>query len=158
MADTIRYMEDALDAVKDYINDELDAMLATIESERDEAVPRIGHLVVGESVVQKWPRMEVLPGETVTDYGFDDAPLVNPWLRHQINLMISHTSGKTKEVEHALLRYVEGIHRITYDDSTYDGEFIWVQLLGEDYTPMMEDQEAKKMIQGVVVRLECKTR
>ena len=158
MAETIRYMEDALDAVKDYINSELNTMLATIESERDETVPRIGHLIVGESVVQKWPRIEVLPGETVTDYGFDNAPLVRPWLQHIINVMISHQSGKREEVEHALLRYVEGMHRITYDDTTYDGEFVWVRLLGEDYTPMMEDQEAKKMIQAVVVRLECKTR
>ncbi|MHA1882466.1 MAG: hypothetical protein ACTSUO_05420 [Candidatus Thorarchaeota archaeon] len=155
---TDRYMEDALLAVKAYLKSKLDDMLSTIASERSDDVPAIGYLTIGESRVAKYPRIEVLPDNTRPDYGFDDVPLTEPWFFHSIAVMVSHTAGKVAVVQNTLLRYVEGIHRITYADSTFGDAFVWVRLSGEDYTPMVENQETKKMIQAVVIQLECKTR
>ena len=151
------YMEDALDNLKNYYDDNLNGKLTTIESERGENIPRLGNLTIGESTVQKFPRMEILPDDTDHDYGFTDRPLTRPWLVHSILIWIEHTSGSKGVVRNTLMRYVEAINKLAEDNNNTFAGFVNVELGVEDYTPMIEDQKEKKMIQGVSIQMTCKS-
>ena len=150
-------MEDSLKAVKGFLDDNLDTSLGVIESEREEVVKRTGNLSIGESVTLKFPRVSVLPDTTDHDYGYDEKPLIRPWLIHNILIWIEHSAGKKEEVLYTLLRYVEAVNRLQEADDTFGETFVWVKLGAEDYTPLIEDRKEKKMIQGVSVQLECRS-
>ncbi len=152
-----KYMEDSLNGVKNYFNDNLDNMLATIESEREEVVKRVGHISVGESRKQIFPRISILPDQTDHDYGFEDAPLTRPWLIHSIAVLIEYSSGDLSDVRKTIMRYDEAVNRLQEADSTFENAFVDVQLGTVDYTPMMEDSSTKKMMQGLSVQLTAKS-
>jgi len=155
---TRRWMEDTLTTVKDYFDRYLDVKIDVIANERQAQVPHIQHTNIGETKTMAFPRIELLPDRTEHDYGFPNQPLTYPWLSHNLVVWVEYSSGSLESVRSTLMRIVEAINRITEDDDTYGGQIVDVRLGVEDYTPMMEDQENKKMIQGVSIQLTCRTR
>ena len=155
---TIRHMEDALDAVYDYFNSNLDAKIDAIEIARSVTIPAIGHIKARESRKQLFPRIEIIADRTVNNYGNESMPLTDPWKYHSITIFVSHKDADTENLTNVLMRYVEAIEDVTQDDDTYDSKFVWVRLGDADYGPMLEDQQDRKVLQGVTVELECRTR
>ena len=152
------YMEDALDAIYDYFNSNLNTKLATIRTARSSNFPaNIGYMKTKESQVHKFPKVTIIPDITEHNYAYEDKPLKRPWLYHNITVWIEHSSGSIDEVQETLLRYVEAINKLQEDDDTFDGSFVWVKIGVEDYTLLIENQKTKKMIQGVKIGLICNT-
>jgi len=133
-------------------------MIATIEAEVGESIERVGFLSRGETKKVIYPRIKILSDRTEHDYGYEDQPLTRPWLYHHFVLWIDYTSGSIETIENTLMWYIEAINRITEADASFNGAFVDVRLGGEDYTPMMESERTKELIQGVSIELLCKSR
>jgi len=151
-------MEDALDEVKDYLDSNLATYLTTVRTNRsDTDTPDPALICVGHSAKNLYPKMELLPESTPHDYGPDAAPLVRPWLTHNIIVRVTHRSTAAQLVEKALLRYSEAMNRLQEADDTFGGVFAWIQIGEEDYSPMMENQENREALQVLLVPLVCRT-
>lgn len=159
---TKRYIEDTLDGIKDYYGGEdfdvFNSMISTIETERSVDILRVGCMEVGESAKETYPKIEIVPDNTDHDYGFEGQPLVEPWILHHGLLWVTHRWADLSVLQRTLWRYIEAINRLNEADDTYGDRFVWVQLGTEDYTPMMQDAEARNMMQGVSVSFTCQTR
>jgi len=158
------YMEDTLETVVNYLNDNFVTMLTAIRTERDDTVTpdpaeqyddRIAKRGVTQS--NRYPRIEVLPLTMSHDYGPEDAPLIRPWLIAEVVLRITHVAAHISEVENTLLRYSEAINRLQEADDTFGDQFNWVQLGDEDYSPMTENQETRQLRQQVVISMTCRS-
>ena len=151
-------MDEARDAVYDYFNNNLDNKIAEIEAETGISIERIGYLSKGETKRPVYPRIKILADRTVHDYGYENQPLTRPWLLHYFVIWIDYTSGSIETVENTLMWYTEAINRITEDDASFNDAFVDVRLGDEDYSPMMESEKTKELIQGVSIELLCKSR
>ena len=153
-----QYMEDALDLVVSYLNDNFVDLLAAVKNERDDkTTPVPGVIHRGVSRRNAFPKIEVLPSGTGHDYGFEDQPLIRPWLLHNITLRITHQSARIDLVENTVLRYSEVVNRLQEDDDTFGGAFNWVQLQDEDYSYLLESQESKQMLAMMLIPIRCRT-
>ena len=155
---TRQYMEDALDEVKDYLDENFKRILTTVRTARkDKTTPNPGEISRGKSHINKFPKIELLPERTLHEYGDESAPLTTPWLVHGIVLSIVHQSSNVEVVEETLLRYSETINKLQEEDDTFGSVFSWITLGEEDYSPMMESQEERKAMQVVLIPLLCRT-
>ena len=151
-------MEDALEEVQSYFEDNFNSKLTTVKNERSDNITKPPAIIErGRTRKQTYPKIELLPSATGHDYGSSDAPLVKPWLLHEIIIVITHVSAQISTVENTLLRYSEVINRLQEDDDTFGQKFTWLQIKEEDYTPMVENQEDRKMMQSILIPIVCRT-
>jgi hypothetical protein len=132
-------------------------MLTTIKTERSDVTTETPNIYAGVNRAKKHPKIEVLPSEMRHDYGFEDAPLVHPWLIHHINLRITHVHPTVEVVQNTLYRYSETINRLQEADDTFGSVFVDVKLDDEDYSPMMENRESRELTQMLIIPLICKS-
>jgi len=159
-APTRKYMEDALLAVKDYLDDNLNTMLATIRSERGstDTPPNPGVISKGRTMKNLFPKVQLLPDTSPHDYGDQDyAAFVEAWVVHNIVISVTHRSANVDIVEDTLLRYSEAINRLQEDDDTFGNAFVWVRIRDEDWSPMITSQEERQMTGTLIVPIECST-
>lgn len=150
------HMEDALDNVKAYLDSNLTSMLTTIETERSVTIPRLVKTDTAFIVTKQLPVMEILPADSEPEYGDADAPLLEHWNYHTIDIMVTAAGVSHKEVEYTLLRYAEALWRLVNDDETLNEKFNRVYLGTADYTLMIETQEDKKIAQTLSQRIICR--
>jgi hypothetical protein len=151
-------MEDALSEIKDYFDDNFVTKLTEIRTARSDTDTEDPALINnGPSQSKEYPKIEILPGDTTHDYGFDDAPLLRPWLFHGVDIRITHSYPQITIVKNTLLRYAETVNKLQEDDDTFGEKFTWVQITAEDYSPMIENIETRELIQMVVMTLSCRT-
>jgi hypothetical protein len=72
-------------------------------------------------------------------------------------IRITHVASSISEVENTLLRYSEAINRLQEADDTFGDEFNRVQLGDEDYSPMIENQETRQLLQQVLISMTCRS-
>lgn len=152
-----QYLEDAMASVKSYLDDNLKAKLKSIASTRDVTVPEPALISIGPDRRKLHPKIEVLPDTSAHDYGFEEQPLIKPWMLHTITLAVTHTASNVAHVQFTLLRYSEAINRLQEDDDTFGGAFTWVQIGSEDFSPMVESQQSRQVMQQVLIPLTCRT-
>ena len=158
---TRKFMEDTLNSIRDYLRDEFKTTLATIRSERRLTKDELKDVALIERTVirapKAYPRIEVLPDGTDHDYGFEDVPLDEPWLFHDVIVWFTHRSGDQDEVRDTLMRYDEALNRITEEDDTYGNAFTDVVIGRADYSVMIEDERDKNVLQMLSVAIRCKS-
>ena len=158
---TRKYMRQALDAVKEYLDDTLPAKIEVIRGERDftvRDVPNLNNTTTKPTHKELYPRIEILPDRTEHDYSFPDQPLVKPILFHTIVLWITHRAGDIETVKRVLEVYVEAVNRVQEDDDSFGNEFTWVQLRDEDWSVMIEaERERAAFLQMVSIELNART-
>ncbi len=149
-------MEDALDGVKAYFDANLEAMLTTIASERSVTIPKWKSMDTAEIRSRQYLSIEILPDTTVPDYSDDESPLEEPWDYHNINVLITYAGNDAKDVQYTLLRYREAIKRLINGDGTFGDLFNRVRIGATDYSPMVEAQDNKKLVQIMFQDLEVR--
>lgn len=151
-------MEDVLAGIKAYFESDLEAMLGIIETERGATIPLWKNLETARIKDRQYPAIEIVPatGAIEYEYGEEDGPFIQPTEYHSVNATVSQVGSEYEEVQNDLLRYVEGIRRITIDDDTYGDRFLWVRLNGVNMDEIPSAQKSGKLLQKVVVTFRVK--
>jgi hypothetical protein len=149
-------MEDILAGIKAYFESDLPAMLTTIGTERGVTVPSWKNLDTARIKDRQYPAIEIIPRTIEYEYGEEDGPFIEPIEYHNAAAIISQAGSEYKDVQNDLLRYVEGIRRITIDDDTYDSRFNWARLNGMNMGEISEAQRGGKLLQQVIVELRIR--
>lgn len=149
-------MEDTLAGIKTYFESDLPAELTAIGTERSVTVPQWKLIDTARIKDRRYPAIEIIPRTIEYDYGEEDGPFIEPIEYHNAAVIISQVGSEYKDVQNDLLRYVEGIRRITIDDDTYGNLFNWARLNGMNMSEISEAQKSGKLLQQVTVELRIR--
>ena len=149
-------MEDTLAGIKAYFESDLPAELALIGTERSVTVPMWKNLDTARIKDRQYPAIEIIPRTIEYEYGEEDGPFIQPIEYHSAAAIISQVGSEYKDVQNDLLRYVEGIRRITINDDTYGNLFNWVRLNGMNMSEISEAQKGGKLLQQVIGELRVR--
>ena len=149
-------MEDTLSGIKAYFESELQTELAAIGTERGVTVPPWKNLDTARIKDRQYPAIEIIPRTIDYEYGEEDGPFIQPIEYHNAAAIVSQVGSEYKDVQNDLLRYVEGIRRITIDDDTYGNRFNWVRLAAMNLGEISEAQRGGKLLQQVTVELRIR--
>jgi hypothetical protein len=149
-------MEDTLAGIKAYFEATLAAELVAIGTERGVTVPPWKALDTCEVKDPQYPAIEIQPGAIEYDYGAEEAPLLEPAEHHQAFVEVTQAGSERKAVQEDLLRYAEGLRRITVEDESYGGRFNWVRLVRADFAGLPEAQGKGQILQKLRVELRVR--
>jgi hypothetical protein len=146
-------MEDALAGVKAYYQAELGDALSAIETARSVTIPRQKLMETAPIDDRQYPMIEILPQRQTYEYGSPEAPLTEEIADFSLLVAISHAGNLKSAVQAVLMRYVEAIVAITFDDDTYGNRFLWVKVAEAEYSDVTEPQESGHAEQRVAITL-----
>ena len=149
-------MEDTLAGIKAYFESDLSAELTAIGTERGVTVPQWKLLDTARIKDPQYPKIELIPRIIEYEYGDEDEPFYEPLEYHNAAAVITQVGSEYKDVQNDLLRYVEGIRRITNEDVSYGERFNWVRMAGMNMAEMPEAQEDGKLLQRVTVEFKVR--
>jgi hypothetical protein len=149
-------LEKALEGVKDYFTATLADELLQIEIEVGEEVPAYKAMDTFYLRYTDYPRIEILPFDSVVDYLGEDAPYDEGWDYHNVDIVISYANQDIKMVQYTLLRYRDALRRITKVDNTYGGRFNRVRLKTAAYSDVYQSQKDGKLVQQLIQGIEVR--
>jgi hypothetical protein len=149
-------MEDTLAGIKAYFESDLSAELTAIGTERGVTVPQWKLMDTARIKDRQYPKIELIPRTIEYEYGDEDEPFLEPLEYQNAAAVISQVGSEYKDVQNDLLRYVEGIRRITNKDVSYGDRFNWVRMAGMNMTEMPEAQKDGKLLQRVTVEFKVR--
>ena len=153
-----KYIEATINAVYNYLVSNLNTKLGVIRSEQSSDYPaNYAHIAKRATRKMLFPRITIYKDFTEHDYAFEEQPLIEPWLYHNLVISVEHLSASIEEIDLTLMRYTEAINRLQEDDDTFGDAFVWVRIGREDWTPVLTNQKDKKSVQGVLIPIVCRT-
>lgn len=134
-------MEDTLGGVKAYIEATLATELTTIGTERGVTVPPWRELRTSRVHPQAHPSIEILPVAVEYEYVDGTGPFPIPIEFHAVTVRVFQVRTATTDALADIMRYAEGIRRVTFDDDTYGGRFHDVRLVSAQFSEDTEPQD-----------------
>jgi len=135
-------MEDTLAGIKAFFEAQLGAELVAIGTERGVTVPAWKLLDTAELHDRQYPAIEILARTIEYDYGAsENEPFLQPSELHGVSVVVRQAGSESKDVQNDLLRYAEGIRRVTNDDETYGDRFNWVRLVSMNFSAMRSERK-----------------
>ncbi len=146
-------MEDVLVGVEAYYQGSLGAELAAIGTERGASVPAWKLMDTAVIKDKQYPMIEVLPSTIEYDNEVPANPRLPPLENHFVTVRVKQAGSEQKNVQNDLLRYQEGIRRVTAKDFTYGGRFKLVRLEGASFGDLLEAQQGGDLQQELLIDL-----
>lgn len=154
-----KYTKEAIDAIHTYLNSNLNTVLGTVRTAwSSSTVPaNCAKLAKRADPTPVFPKVVIQKSTTERNYGDEAAPLIDPFLYHNVIIQITHKCANLQELDETLMGYEEAIERLQEASDTFGGAFIWVRVGTTEWLPVYENQENKVVMQSIQIPLQCRS-
>ncbi len=148
-------MEDTLDGLKTYFDDNFETELVLVETERSVDITRLTAIEVVQIIDAQRPFMELVADFIDYDYGELDSNLLDPTEEHQVLCNVEASGSDRRAVQQQLFRYAEVVRRLLVKDPSLGDQtkYAGTRMGRFDFTEATQEEDDRSAIHRVSMEL-----